>query len=250
MREIDLNSDVGEGGGTDAEILAHVTSANVACGFHAGGPSSMRATVALAAARGVAVGAHPAFADPEGFGRRAERVSPEETYEIVLYQIGALSAFAAAAGIQLQHVKAHGALYNLAATDRETAAALAHAVRDVDRRLVLVGLSGSHLLAAGREAGLRTASEVFADRGYRSDGSLLPRGEPGALVTDPEVVVQRAVRMAREGKVFAVDGTDVTVRAETICVHGDTPGAATLARALKQALAAEGFTVRAVRRRG
>lgn len=250
MREIDLNSDVGEGSGSDAEILGQVTSANVACGFHAGGPSSMRATVALAAARGVAVGAHPAFADPEGFGRRAERVSAEETYEIVLYQIGALGAFAAAAGVQLQHVKPHGALYHLAATDPEIARAIGHAVRDVDRRLVLVGLSGGRLLAAGRDAGLRTASEVFADRGYRADGTLLPRGEPGALVTDPEEVVQRAVRMAREGKVYAVDGSDVAVRAETICVHGDTPGAAPLARALKDALAAEGFTVRAVRRRG
>ena len=250
MREIDLNSDVGEGSGSDAEILSQVTSANVACGFHAGGPSSMHATVALAAARGVAVGAHPAFADPEGFGRRAERVSAEETYEIVLYQIGALGAFAAAAGVQLQHVKPHGALYHLAATDPVIARAIAHAVRDVDRRLVLVGLSGGHLLTAGRDAGLRTASEVFADRAYHADGTLLPRGEAGALVTDPQEVVQRAVRMAREGKVHAVDGTDVSVRAETICVHGDTPGAAGLARALKDALAAEGFTVRAVRRRG
>ena len=250
MREIDLNSDVGEGSGSDAEILTQVTSANVACGFHAGGPSSMHATVALAAARGVAVGAHPAFADPEGFGRRVARVSAEETYEIVLYQIGALGAFAAAAGIQLQHVKPHGALYNLAAADPAIAEAVARAVRDVDRRLVLVGLAGSHLLPAGREAGLRTASEVFADRGYHRDATLVARGEPGAIITDQAEVVHRAVRMAKEGRVETIDGGDLYVRADTLCVHGDTPGAAALARALKDALAAEGLTLRAVGRRG
>ena len=249
MREIDINCDVGEGSGADAEILAHVTSANVACGFHAGGPHSMRATVALAAARGVAVGAHPAFADAEGFGRLPARAGAEETYEIMLYQIGALWAFAAAAGIQLQHVKPHGALYNLAAIDPPIAAAVARAVRDFDRRLVLFGLAGSHLLTAGREAGLRTASEVFADRAYQRDGKLLPRDEPGAVLTNPGEVVERAVRMAKEGRIQTTDGTDVVVRADTICVHGDTPGAAALARAVKTALTAEGFTLRAVGRR-
>ena len=249
MREIDINCDVGEGSGADAEILAHVTSANVACGFHAGGPHSMRATVALATARGVAVGAHPAFADLDGFGRLPARATAEETYEIMLYQIGALWAFAAAAGIQLRHVKPHGALYNLGAADAGIATAVARAVRDFDRRLVLFGLAGSHLLAAGREAGLRTASEVFADRAYRRDGRLLPRDEPGAVLTDPARVVARALRMAREGRVETTDGTDLVVRADTICVHGDTPGAAALARSLKTALTAEGFTLRAASRR-
>ena len=248
MREIDLNCDVGEGFGADAEILEHVTSANVACGFHAGGPASMHATVTLAAARGVAVGVHPGLADPDGFGRRTARPTPEETYEIVVYQIGALGAFAAAAGIQLQHVKPHGALYNLAATDVRIAAAIARAVRDVDRRLVLFGLAGSRLIEAGVAEGLRTASEVFADRGYRPDGTLVPRGEPGALVTDPQEVVLRALRMAREGRVTAVNATALPVRADTICVHGDTPGAARLARALHDALIAEGLTLRAVGR--
>jgi 5-oxoprolinase (ATP-hydrolysing) subunit A len=248
MREIDLNCDVGEGGGADAEILAHVTSANVACGFHAGGPATMRATVALAAARGVAIGAHPGLADVDGFGRRAARPSPEETYEVVLYQIGALGAFTAAAGVQLQHVKPHGTLYNLAAADARIAAAIARAVRDVDRRLVLFGLAGSRLIEAGVAEGLRTASEVFADRGYRADGTLVPRDAPGALVTDPREVVLRAVRMAREGRVTAVTGATVGVRADTLCVHGDTPGAAVLARALREALVAEGLTLRAVGR--
>jgi UPF0271 protein len=249
MREIDLNCDVGEGGGADAEILAHVTSANVACGFHAGGPATMRATVALAAARGVAVGAHPGLADLDGFGRRGARPTPEDTYEIVLYQIGALGAFAAAAGIQLQHVKPHGALYNLAAADARIAAAIARAVRDVDRRLVLFGLAGSRLIEAGVAEGLRTASEVFADRGYRADGTLVPREEPGALVIDPQEVVLRAVRMAREGRVTAVNGAALAVRADTLCIHGDTPGAAALARALREALLAQGLTLRAVGRR-
>ena len=249
MREIDLNCDVGEGSGADAEVLAHVTSANIACGFHAGGPASMRATVALAASRGVAVGAHPAFADPGGFGRRSTRAGAEETYEIILYQIGALWAFAAAAGIQLRHVKPHGTLYNLAAAEPAIAAAVARAVRDVDRRLVLFGLAGSHLLAAGREAGLRTASEVFADRAYQRDGSLVPREVAASVIADPQEVVWRAVRMAREGRVQTTAGTDVIVRAETICVHSDTPGAPNLARALKSALVAEGFTLRAVSRR-
>jgi 5-oxoprolinase (ATP-hydrolysing) subunit A len=248
MSHIDLNSDVGEGAGADAEILEQVTSANVACGFHAGDPASMRATVALALARGVAVGAHPGIADREAFGRGAARVSGREAYDLVVYQVGALAAFAAAAGTRLQHVKPHGALYNLAATDPEIAAAISRAVRDVDPGLALFGLAGSRLLAEGRASGLKTAGEVFADRGYRADGTLVPRTEPGALVEDAREAVRRAVRMAGEGRVRTVDGADLEIRADTICVHGDAPGAAGLARALRAALAAEGFTLRAIGR--
>jgi UPF0271 protein len=247
---IDLNCDLGESFGAwrlgaDEEILPFVTSASVACGFHAGDPGTMRRTVRAALAHGVAIGAHPGLPDLQGFGRRAMEVSPEEAYDLVLYQVGALQAFAAAAGVVLQHVKPHGALYNLAAARPPLAEAIARAVRDVDHGLVLYGLSGSHLVAAGRAAGLRTASEAFADRGYAPDGSLVSRRESAALVTDPEEVARRALRMAREGRVRAVDGTDVEVEADTLCVHGDSPGAADLARRLRGALEAEGVEVRA-----
>jgi UPF0271 protein len=247
---LDLNCDLGESFGAwrlgaDEEILPSVTSASVACGFHAGDPGTMRRTVEAAAAHGVAIGAHPGLPDLQGFGRRAMEVSPEEAYELVVYQLGALQAFAAAAGVALQHVKPHGALYNLAAARPPLAGAIARAVRDVDRGLVLYGLSGSHLVAAGRAAGLRTASEAFADRGYAPDGSLVSRRDPAALVTDPEEVVRRALRMAREGRVCAVDGTDVGIAVDTLCVHGDSPGAAELARRVRRALEAEGVEVRA-----
>ena len=244
---IDLNADVGEGIGDDEGVLPSVTSASIACGFHAGNPVIMRATVQLARRHGVAPGAHPGFQDLEGFGRRDLRLSATELENLVAYQIGALAGVASTEGARLNHVKPHGALYNMAARDAEMAAAIARAVHAVDASLVLFGLSGSHLIAAGERAGLRVASEVFADRGYWPDGSLAPRGTPGALVTEVEEVVRRAVGMARGKTVTCVDGTTIQVNADTICIHGDTPGAAALARVVREALRSAAIEVRAPR---
>ena len=250
MPFIDLNADVGESFGRwslgdDGEVLQSITSANVACGFHAGDPGAMRATVQAARAAGVAVGAHPGFPDLVGFGRRNLAASPREVEDLVLYQVGALAAIAAAEGVGLQHVKPHGALYNMAVRDRSLAEAIARAVVAFDRALILFGLPGSELLRAGADAGLRTAAEGFADRGYAKDGTLIPRDRAGALVTDAEEVVGRAVRMARDGTVTAADGHDVSVRVATICVHGDTPGAPALTRRIRAGLEAAGVSVRA-----
>ncbi len=255
MDRLDLNCDMGESFGAyslgaDEAVLPYITSANVACGFHGGDPAVMRRTVRAALAQGVAIGAHPGFPDLVGFGRRALGVTPAEAYEMVVYQVGALLAFALAAGTRLAHVKPHGALYNMAARDGALADAIAAAVRDVDRSLVLFGLSGSELLAAGERAGLATAAEAFADRNYLPDGSLVPRNRPDALVGDAGEALRRVVRMVREGRVRAVDGTDVPLRADTVCIHGDGPHAAELARALREGLEREGITVAAAGTRG
>ena len=242
---IDLNADLGEVIGDDRGVLPLVSSANVACGFHAGNPALMRRTVQLAHRHGVAVGAHPGFPDLEGFGRREMRVGTDELESLVAYQIGALAGVAAAEGVRLRHVKPHGALYNMAARDDAMASAIARAVRAVDASLVLFALSGSHLVAAGERAGLRVASEVFADRGYRPDGRLAPRDVPGGVMTNPAAAARRAADMASRQMVTALDGTHVPVRADTICVHGDTPGAAALARAVREALQAAGISVAA-----
>lgn len=253
MPSVDLNCDVGESFGAwtlgaDAEVLAHVTSANIACGFHAGDATTMRRTVDLAIERGVAIGAHPGLPDLAGFGRRVMEVSPDEAYEMVVYQLGALAAFAAARGGRLAHVKPHGALYNMAATRAPLADAIARAVRDVDRGLMLFGLAGSRLVDAARAVGIVAVEEVFADRRYAADGTLVSRSERGAVIDDAAVAVRQAVRMVREGKVTAIDGTDLPVRADTICIHGDTPGAAGHARALRAALRDAGIDVAAPRR--
>ena len=250
MPPVDLNCDLGESFGAwrmgaDAEVLPHVTSASIACGFHAGDPGTMRRTVALALEHGVAIGAHPGLPDLAGFGRRAMEVTPDEAYDMVAYQVGALAAFATAAGARLQHVKPHGALYNMAAARAELADAIARAVRAVDPALVLFGLSGSHLVRAAEAHGLAAAAEVFADRQYLADGALVPRARPDAMVHGEVDATMRAVRMARDGRVHAVDGTDVSVRADTICIHGDGPHAAAFARALRAALQREGVPVRA-----
>jgi 5-oxoprolinase (ATP-hydrolysing) subunit A len=244
---VDLNGDVGEGVGRDPELIPLLTSANVACGGHAGDAATMRATVVLARAHGVAVGAHPSFPDREGFGRRAMRLTTAEAEVTVSRQIAALAEIAAAEGVELRHVKPHGAMYNLAARDADLAGAIARAVAAIDSRLVLVGLAGSRLIDAGRHGGLATAHEVFADRGYAADGSLVPRDQPGAVIDDPDAVAARAVRMIREGVVTAVDGTVVPLQADTICVHGDTPGAAALARRIRQALTEAGVTLAPLR---
>lgn len=245
---IDLNADLGEGfgawrAGDDDALLALVSSANVACGFHAGDPVVMRRTVEAAAARGVAVGAHPGYPDLLGFGRRDLAASPDEVTAYVLYQVGALAAFCAAAGTRLRYVKPHGALYNRAARDPATARAVAEGVRLADPSLVVLGLAGSHLVRAAEEAGLRAAAEAFVDRGYLADGSLVPRGQPGATLHDPEAVAARAVRMVREGAVTAADGAELVVRPHSLCVHGDNPDAPAILAAVRAALAGAGIAV-------
>jgi UPF0271 protein len=235
MHQIDLNCDCGESFGPwtmgdDAAVLPHVTSANVACGGHAGDPMVMRSTVRLCRNLGVAVGAHPGYPDLQGFGRRPLPMTPEEVEATVLAQLGALHAIARAEGVTLRHVKPHGALYNVAAVTPTVAEAIARAVAAFSRELVLVGLAGSLLVAAGEAAGLRVAREAFADRGYAADGTLLPRGTPGALILDPEENLAHALRLV--------------VAADTLCLHGDTPGAATRAVHLRQGLEAAGVAVR------
>ena len=249
-RTIDLNCDMGEGYGAwtlgrDEDLLDQVTSANIACGYHAGDPATMLRTVQAAVAKGVALGAHPSLPDLQGFGRRAMSITPGEARGLILYQVGALDAFARAAGSRLRHVKPHGALYNMAAKDRALAEAIAGAVRDYDPALVLVGLSGSQSIRAAQAIGLRCASEVFADRGYEMDGSLSPRGEPGAMITDESFAVSRVLRMVLEGRVESRTGVDVALQAETVCIHGDQPEALAFACRLRLALAEAGVEVRA-----
>lgn len=248
--QIDLNGDVGESFGAyeigqDAALIPILTSANIACGFHAGDPVVMRATVALARQHGTAVGAHPGFPDLVGFGRREIKATPREVEDFVAYQIGALAGIAAAQGVRLSHVKPHGALYNMAARDAELADAIARATAAVDRSLMLFGLPGSKSLEAARRHGVRAVSEAFADRAYRADGSLVPRSEPGAMIDDADAVVSRAVTIARDRTVVAADGARVSLDVETICVHGDTPGAAVLASRIRKALGDAGIEVRA-----
>jgi 5-oxoprolinase (ATP-hydrolysing) subunit A len=245
-RTVDLNADLGEGFGVwrlgdDDALLEVVTSANVACGFHAGDPSTMRRVCRRAVEAGVAVGAQVSYRDLAGFGRRFVDVEPAELADDVLYQIAALDGVARASGDRVRYVKPHGALYNAVVAHEAQAAAVVAAVRDLDRSLPVLGLPGSALLRAAANAGLRTVAEGFADRGYTPQGTLVPRREPGALVHDPAQVAARAVRMAAEGVVEAVDGSVVRMAVESVCVHGDTPGAAALARAVRTALAGAGL---------
>ncbi|HTD00665.1 MAG: LamB/YcsF family protein [Verrucomicrobia bacterium] len=244
---VDLNADLGEGAGHDDELLALVTSANIACGFHAGDAETMRRSIETARDRKVAVGAHPSLFDRENFGRKELPVKSGEVFDAVLYQLGIFQAIAEAAGVQPNHVKPHGALYNMAVRDQELADAIGRAIAKVDIRLILFAPQSSALARAGKTNGLLIAHEVFADRNYLSDGSLVPRSRPDALLHDPEEAAARVVRMLREGKVHSVDGVDVDVRAETVCVHGDTPGAVDFARILKSRLEKEGVAIRAPR---
>ena len=249
---MDLNSDLGESFGPwpmgqDAELMTSITSANVACGFHAGDPGAMRSTVTMAKVHGVAVGAHPGFPDLVGFGRREMKATPQEVEDFVVYQVAALAGVAAAQGVRLQHVKAHGALYTMACRDRALADAIARAVASLDRALILFGLPNSELLRAGEAAGLRVAAEAFADRAYENDGSLAARSKPGSVIHDTDLVVARAVRMAKTGDVVSLDGSVITLNAQTICLHGDTPGASMLAARVRKGLEAAGITVAALR---
>ncbi len=241
---IDLNCDMGEGMDSDARIMPLVTSVNVACGFHASDPATIRRTVRLAREHGVAVGAHPSYADREGFGRRMLDVTPEQVKDEVTYQVGAVWAFCRSEGIRLTHVKPHGALYNAAALDLALARAICEAVRAIDPLLVLVCLARSPMAELTRKLGLACAEEAFADRAYTSAGTLVPRSSPGAVIRDPGEVADRVVRMVREKRVVAVDGTAVAVDAQTICVHGDTRGAEDLAAAIRRRLEAERIEVR------
>jgi len=251
VKTIDLNCDFGESFGVyrigQEEILSYVTSVNIACGFHAGDPLVMRQTVQLAVRHGVAIGAHPGLPDLLGFGRRMMAVSPEEVYAYVVYQIGALSAFVKAEGGVMTHVKPHGALYNMAAKDTALSEAIAKAVYDVDPSLVLYGLAGSELICAGQAYGLRTASEVFADRTYQADGSLTPRSDPQAVIADEDEAVKQVLTMIRDRRVRSVQGSDVTIEADTVCLHGDNRQAVRFAKRLREALQKEGVAIQAMR---
>jgi UPF0271 protein len=238
---VDLNCDVGECADSErltleAQIIPLVSSVSIACGFHAGSHDLMRHTIRLARTHGVSVGAHPGFFDREGFGRRDMALTPEEIETLIAYQVGALIGIATLEGVRVVHVKPHGALYNMAVRDPRLAEAIALATAAVDPSLILVGLPGSQLIEAGRRAGLRTANEAFADRGYRADGTLVPRDAGGSVIHDIDIVTARAVSMVRDHSVEAVDGTRVVLHVDTICVHGDTPGAAMLARRIRDAL--------------
>lgn len=248
MYFVDLNADLGESFGAytigmDSEVLRYITSANVACGFHAGDPVVMEKTVALAKERDTRVGAHPGYPDLMGFGRRNLKIKPAEAKAYIKYQVGALLAFTNAAGVKMQHVKPHGAFYNMAAVDDDLALAICEGVYEVDPSLILLGLAGSAHIRAAEKVGLRVASEVFADRAYMEDGTLVPRGTPGAMVHDRDLAIERTVRMVKEGVVETLSGKIIPIRADSICVHGDNPDAIGFTEKIRDAMIAEGVTV-------
>ena len=250
---VDLNADIGESFGRytcgmDEQVLAYITSANIACGYHASDPVVMERTVRLAAERNVRIGAHPGFPDLMGFGRRAMAMSEDEIRTMVMYQIGALGAFCRAAGVKLQHVKPHGALYNIAAKDPVTARAICRAAAEIDPQLVIMGQSGSCLVSAAEELGLSTACEVFADRASEPDGTLVARSRPGAMITDAEKAAERVLQMVTDGTVTAADGSVIRVRADTICIHGDSPSALAFAASVRAALDSAGIECRSLKK--
>lgn len=249
--QIDLNSDVGESYGTykiglDEEVIPLISSANIACGFHAGDPAVMRRTIALAKEHGVALGAHPGFPDLMGFGRRNIDATMEEIRDYITYQIGALQGFAISQGMKLQHVKAHGALYNMAAQDIRIAEAITEAVSRLDKDLILVMLPGpqkNEVQEIGRRYGIRIVFEFFADRGYNSDGTLVSRREPGAIIHDSQLAADRVLKMVTEGKIASKDGTEIEVASDTICVHGDNPAAVRLVTQIRESLLSSGVEI-------
>lgn len=248
VRSIDLNSDLGEGAGADAEVMPLITTANIACGAHAGDDATMAATVRLALERGVAIGAHPGYRDRESFGRVPLEIAADELCADLITQIQMLSAIAARAGAAVTHVKAHGALYNGAERDASLAETIATAVARADRQLMVVAPAGSAMATAAAGAGLRLAREAFIDRAYEADGTLRSRRLAGALLTDPAAAAQQALSLVRDGRVRAHDGSFIPIEADTLCVHGDTPGAPALLRAVRAALVAEGIALRAFAR--
>jgi len=238
---VDLNSDLGESFGTykiglDEEVLKYVSSANIACGWHAGDPVVMRKTVEGALKNGVAIGAHPGFPDIMGFGRRNMTVSPDEMKQYTIYQLGSLYGFVKATGGKMQHVKPHGAMYNMAGKDARLARAIIEGIWEVDSNLIVLGLAGSELVNAAVEKGLKAANEVFADRAYNSDGSLVPRSLPGSMITDKKIAISRVLRMVTEGKVTAINGEDIDINVDSICVHGDNLEAVEFVRLIKEEL--------------
>ena len=248
MKRIDLNCDMGESYGAwqmgaDAEVMPHISSANIACGFHGGDPATIRKTVQLAVEHGVAVGAHPSLPDLQGFGRRVMKISPQDMYDLVLYQAGAVEAFARAAGSRLHHVKCHGALYNMAAIDEALSEAMVRAAKDLG--VMLYVLSNSKNFAVAKKAGIAVAGEVFADRGYSDDGTLAPRDRPGGMIEDAEQSVKQVLGMIEGGYVTSLSGKRVPVAADTLCLHGDQPGAAQFARALRKVLQEKNIAVAA-----
>jgi UPF0271 protein len=249
LKSVDFNCDMGESYGAwkmgaDAEVMPFISSANIACGFHGGDPATIRRTVRLAVDHGVAVGAHPSLPDLQGFGRRAMKISPQDMYDLVLYQAGAVEAFARAAGARLHHVKCHGALYNMAANDEALSEAMARAARDLGG-VMLYALSNSKMMETAKRLGVPVAGEVFADRGYADDGTLAPRDRPGAMVEDAGEAVARALAMVEQGHVVSLSGRRVPVSADTLCLHGDQPGAVTFAKAIRKAFAERNVTIAA-----
>ena len=244
MFRVDLNSDLGESFGRytlgmDDKIIPLVTSANVACGYHASDPVVMEKTIAMAKEAGIRVGAHPGFPDLMGFGRRNMNVSPAEAKAYTLYQLGALDGFCRAAGVKLQHVKPHGALYNMAAKDYKLSEAICEAIKSFDKDLIVLALSGGELAKAAKDMGLRTALEVFADRGYEEDGTLVDRRKEGAMITDEQEAIDRVIRMVKEKKVTAVTGRDISIQADSVCVHGDGVKALAFVEKIRAALQKE-----------
>jgi UPF0271 protein len=250
MKKIDLNCDMGESYGAwtmgaDAGVMPYITSANIACGFHAGDPATIRKTVRLAVDSGVAVGAHPSLPDLMGFGRRTMRISPQDMYDLVVYQAGAVEAFARAAGAKLHHVKCHGALYNMAATDEGLSEAMVKAVKDLGSGIILYCLSRSKNFEIAKKSGIPVAGEVFADRGYADDGTLAPRDKPGGMIEDPQASVKQVLGMIEGGYVMSLAGKRVPVAADTLCLHGDQPGAVLFAQTLRKVFTEKGISVAA-----
>lgn len=243
MTSVDLNCDIGEGCGNDAELMRYISSANIACGFHAGDEATMRRTVELAIENGVAIGAHPGYRDQENFGRTEMSLSRDEVRRLIHDQLEALKAVCDRQGAKIRHVKPHGALYNQAAKDRELASALAEAVSEFDSGLIFYGLSGSLMIEEAETAGLTTASEVFADRTYRSDGFLTPRSQPNALIHETETSVTQVLNMVKYGRVRSTDASMVPIKAETICIHGDGPNAVEFAKLIRERLTSEGIRI-------
>lgn len=246
MKKIDINCDMGEGVGNDEEIMPYISSANIACGYHAGDENTMKHTIELCKKYKVAIGAHPSFADRENFGRTDIRLPQHEIYELVKKQISILDEIAKAADTSVHHVKPHGALYNMAARNKWLAPAVALAVLDANYQLVLYGLSGSHLIKEGKNHGLKTASEVFADRTYKDDGSLTPRHKPGALIENAEQTVAQVLQMINEGTVTTITGKKIPIVAETVCIHGDGPYAVEFAKAIHKALTENNIAIEAI----
>ena len=251
MLKVDLNSDLGESFGTytmgmDSEVLKYISSANIACGWHAGDSMVMEKTVKLAKESNVKIGAHPGYLDLVAFGRRNVAVTPEELKTYVKYQIGALLAFAKAEGLTLQHVKPHGAMYNMAGKGYSLALAIAEGIKEVDDQLIFMALANSEMIKAGKDIGLKVCNEVFADRAYNDDGSLVARSLPGSMIHDEELAIKRVVRMVKEGKVTTINGTDIEINAESICIHGDNPDALIFAKKIKETLEKEGVKIKSL----